>query len=186
MRYVRYHQAFVRGMVLGEASTKAYKTLCSIEVRMKNILKYLLVTSLLAGALASAPSLSAADPTAKAQDKAAAGAKEAKEKGKTKRDWYPFGGIVASVDKQANTISLKKKEGERVLKLDSKSTLEINGKAATLGSVKVGDYAHGKLHKDSAGNEVITDAKFDKEAPKKEKHTPDNEPQKTPGTKSKQ
>jgi hypothetical protein len=72
---------------------------------MKRVLKYLLVASLLAGALASASSLFAADSTAKAQDK------QATEKGKTKRDWYPLYGIVASVDKQANTISLKKKEG---------------------------------------------------------------------------
>lgn len=156
------------------------------DVIMKNFLQYLLIASLLAGALASASPASAADSTPKAQDKAAAGAKEATERGKTKRDWYPFGGIVASVDKQAKTISLKKKEGERVLKLDSKSTLEINGKAATLSSVKVGDYAHGKLHKDSEGKEVITDAKFDKEPPSKEKQALDNEPQKTPAPKSKQ
>ncbi len=153
---------------------------------MKNILKYLLVTPLLAGALASASSLYAADSTAEAQDKAAGQAKEATEKGKAKRDWYPFGGIVASVDKQAKNISLKKKEGERVLKLDSRSTLEINGKPAVIGSVKVGDYAHGKLHKDSVGNEVITDAKFDKEAPSKERQDRDKEPQKTPASKSKQ
>jgi hypothetical protein len=144
---------------------------------MKRVLKYLLVASLLAGALASASSLFAADSTAKAQDK------QATEKGKTKRDWYPFYGIVASVDKQANTISLKKKEGERVLKLDSKSTLEINGKSAVLSSVKVGDYAHGKLHKDSAGKEVITDAKFDKEAPPKAKEAADKETPKTPTSK---
>ncbi len=156
------------------------------DIFMKNVLKYLLATSLLAGALASASPASAADSTLKAQDKATARAKEVTEKGKAKRDWYPFGGIVASVDKQAKTISLKKKEGERVLRLDSKSTLEINGKAAALSSVKVGDYAHGKLHKDSAGNEVITDAKFDKEPPSKEKQTLDNEPRKTPAPKSKQ
>lgn len=146
---------------------------------MTKVLKYMLVTSLLAGALASASSLYAADSTVKAQDK------QATEKSKSKRDWYPFGGIVAAVDKQANTISLKKKEGERVLKLDSKSTLEINGKPAVLGSVKVGDYAHGKLHKDSAGKEVITDAKFDKEAPSKEKKAADNAPPKAPASKSK-
>ena len=126
------------------------------------MLKYLLVTSLLAGALATASSLYAADSTAKTPSKATTEAKP-------KRDWYPFSGIVASVDKQANTISLKKKEGERVLKLDSKSTLEMNGQSTVIGNVKVGYYAHGKLHKDSAGKEVITDAKFDKEKPVKAK-----------------
>lgn len=146
---------------------------------MKRALKYLFVTSLLAAALVAGSSLYAADTQAKGEAKAT-------EKAKPKRDWYPFYGTVASVDKQANTISLKKKEGQRVLKLDSKSTLEINGKPAVLGSVKVGDYAHGKLHKDSAGNEVITDAKFDKEAPKKEKQAADKEPRKTPASNPKQ
>lgn len=136
---------------------------------MTQILKSLLIASMLAGALASVPVSIAADSAAKTPDKAAGRAKEATPPAKAKRDWYPFGGIVASVDTQAKTISLKKKEGERVLKLDSKSTLEIEGKPAVIGSVKVGSYAHGKLHKDSAGNEVITDAKFDKEAPAKEK-----------------
>ena len=51
--------------------------------------------------------------------------------------------------------------------------------------MKVGNYAHGKLHKDSAGKEVITDAKFDKERPSKAKDTVDKEPQKTPASKSK-
>ena len=151
---------------------------------MKKALKCLLVSSLLAGALASVGSLSAADAKAKAEDKAAGKTKEATETSKAKRDWYPFYGTVASIDKQANTISLKKKEGERVLKLDAKSELEIDGKPAVLGSVKVGNYAHGKLHKDSAGNEVITAAKFDKEAPKKAKEAADKETQKTSASKS--
>ena len=155
-----------------------------IQKRAEKALKYLLVSSLLGVALASVPSLYAADAKAKAEDKAAGTTEEAAEKGKAKRDWYPFYGTVASIDKQAKTISLKKKEGERVLKLDSKSTLEINGKPAVIGSVKVGDYAHGKLHKDSAGNEVITDAKFDKEAPKKAKEAVDKETQETPASKS--
>jgi hypothetical protein len=138
----------------------------TLEIPMKKAFKYLFVSSLLAAALASGASLYAADTKSTTDDKAAGKAEETTEKSKTKRDWYPFGGIVASVDQQANTISLKKKQGERVLKLDSKSKLEINAKPATLGSVKVGDYAHGKLHKDSAGKEAITAAKFDKERPK--------------------
>jgi hypothetical protein len=150
---------------------------------MKRILNYLLAASLLAGFLTIAPSLNAADSTTKAPNKAVGQTKEAAEKGVSKRDWYPFAGIVASVNKQANTISLKKKEGVRVLKLDAKSTLEINGKPAVIGSVKVGDYAHGKLHKDTAGNEVITNARFDKEAPKKVKEATDKEPQTAPVSK---
>ena len=61
-----------------------------------------------------------------------------------------------------------------------------DGKPAVFGSVKVGDYAHGKLHKDSPGKEVITHAKFDKEAPSKQKEALDKEPRKTPAPKSTQ
>jgi hypothetical protein len=139
----------------------------------------------MAGTLATAPLLQAADATAKSQTKAADGTKETSEQAKPKRDWYPFGGTVASVDKQANTISLKKKEGERVLKVDSKSTLAVEGKPGTIGSVKVGYYAHGKLHTDSAGKEVITDAKFDKEKPNKDKAPAATEAAKKPDSKSK-
>lgn len=145
---------------------------------MKNFLKYLMLTCVLAGG----PVLFAADSTTKAQDKAS---KQTAEQAKPKRDWYPFSGIVASVDKKANTISLKKKEGERVLKLDANSALESDGKPITLGSVKVGNYAHGKLHKDAAGHEVITAAKFDKEQPLKVKDAPDEATAKKPSSKSK-
>lgn len=83
------------------------------------------------------------------------------EEAAPKRDWYPFHGDVASVNKTANTISLKKQEGERVLKLDTKSDLTRGGKRVTLADVKSGDYAHGKLHKNAKGEEVITAAGFD-------------------------
>lgn len=142
---------------------------------MKTLFKQLLLASLLAGALAGAPSLAAADAPAKPHSPTTSPTKEAAVKGTAKRTWYPFAGTVSSVDQQANAITLKKKQGERVLKLDAKTTLEIDGKPATLGSVKVGDYAHGRVHKDSAGHEVITSAKFDKEPPKKQKNAVDKE-----------
>ena len=134
--------------------------------QMNNSLRYVFVCCLLAAALAGGAFSYAGSTNSTSNATNAAQAKDPSVAGKTKRDWYPFGGIIAAVDKQANTISLKKKKGERVLKLDAKSQLEINGKPVTLESVKVGDYAHGKLHKDSSGKEVITAAKFDKERPK--------------------
>jgi len=134
---------------------------------MKKTSLQLLFTGLLALALTGVNSVSAADT--KAPDSAAGAAVTPK----AKRDWYPFYGTVAAVDQKAKTISLKKKEGERVLKIDSKSDLEIGGKPAVLADVRVGNYAHGKLHKDASGAEVITAAKFDKEAPVKQKETPD-------------
>ena len=86
---------------------------------------------------------------------------------KTKGQWYPFHGVVSMVNSTASTVSLHKEEGERVLRLDGKSTLSRLGKPATLSDLKTGDYAHGKLHKNERNEEVITDAKFDLEQPKK-------------------
>ena len=133
---------------------------------MKNSFNYLSLSCLLATILTGGAFSYAAGTNSTANATNAAKATDPSVAGKTHRDWYPFGGIIASVDMQANTISLKKKKGERVLLLDPKSQLEINGKPVTLQSVKVGDYAHGKLHKDVSGKEVITAAKFDKERPK--------------------
>jgi len=152
---------------------------------MKRIMRYLLVISLFAAIHVTAPFALAADATAKATNKVPAKAEAPVQKAKVKRDWYPFSGVVASVNKQAYTITLQKKEGERVIKFDSKSKLEIDGKPAVLADVKVGSYAHGTLHKDSAGNEVITSAKFDKEPPQKVKEDPDKEAQKAPAPKAK-
>jgi hypothetical protein len=106
-----------------------------------------------------------------AADPATVRPQNATEKVKAKRDWYPFGGIVASMDLQAKTVSLKRKTGARVLRLDAKSLIEIDGRPGYLVNVRVGSYAHGKLHKDAAGNEVITSAKFDKERPANDKRT---------------
>jgi len=127
---------------------------------MKNTLRRLFFAGLLALFFASGQALRAADqPTAKTQNAA--------EQVKAKRNWYPFGGIVSGIDIQAGTVSLVRKVGARILRIDPNSILEINGRPAALASVKIGSYAHGKLHKNSAGNEVITSAKFEKEAPNK-------------------
>ena len=85
---------------------------------------------------------------------------------KPKRDWYPFYGTVAAVDKSAKTVALKKKEGERVLHTDAQTTLEMGGKPATLSSIQPGYYLHGKLHKENSV-EYILDAKIELEAPAK-------------------
>ena len=146
---------------------------------MKKTFKHLFVSSWLSVALLAGSSLYAAEAKPKGDGKTT-------EETKPKRDWYPFYGTVASVDKVANTLALKKKEGVRVIKLDAKSELEINGKPATLGGVKVGDYAHGTLHKDGTGNEVVLAAKFDKVPPEKDKVEASKKVQETPVTKPKQ
>ena len=103
----------------------------------------------------------------RAAKEAAQEAKKESPEGKKKRDWYPFRGTVESVNTTAGTIQLKKEEGQRVLHLDGKSTLSRLGKPVRLAEIKPGDYAHGKLHKNTRDEEVITDGKFDLEAPKK-------------------
>jgi hypothetical protein len=77
---------------------------------------------------------------------------------------YGFHGTVASVDNSAKTVSLKKKEGERVLNIDSNSKYVVEGKPATLADIKAGLYAHGIVRKEGK-EEIIVNAKFDKEAP---------------------
>lgn len=111
----------------------------------------------------------AAEPGGMTNAKTPSVAASIPQKAKPKRDWYPFGGIVASINQQSNAIGLKRKQGVRVIRLDAKTTLEINGKPASLANVAIGYYTHGKLHKDSSGNEVIIAAKFEKEAPVKNK-----------------
>lgn len=130
---------------------------------MKKTSIQLLCFGLLTLALAGGNATNAAETTKKKPEVP----KTVTETPKAKRDWYPFYGTVAAVDQKAKTISLKKKEGERVLKLGDKSELEINGKPATIADVKVGNYAHGTLNKDSSGAEIIKAAKFDKEPPQK-------------------
>jgi len=151
---------------------------------MNQKLKYLLIVSLFLAVFADGRRLDAID--AKSSPPVPPAGNSANAAAKAKRDWYPFGGIVAAVDSQANTISLKKKEGTRVLRLDANSKLEIGGRPAAIGSVKAGTYAHGKLHKNPAGKEVISAAKFDPEAPVKPKPTgASKEPAKTPATQAK-
>ena len=86
---------------------------------------------------------------------------------KPKREWYPFYGIVATVDKAAKTVALKKIQGARLLQTDSQTTFEMNGKPASLADVKPGYYLHGKLHKEMTKEEYILDAKIELEAPAK-------------------
>ena len=123
---------------------------------MKKSLSHLMFGSLFA-ALLAVGQIAHAQPTPAATTETA----------KPKRTTYPFFGTVASVDASAKTISLKKKEGERVLHTDAKTTLEMDGKPATLADIKAGNYLHGTLHKDAAKEEFILKAKIDLEAPAK-------------------
>jgi hypothetical protein len=128
---------------------------------MKKTIKTLMYGALLGAFLAAGNNVNAQPKPAK----------DAAETAKPKRDWYPFYGTVAAVDAKAKTVSLKKKEGERVLQTDSKTAFEHNGKPATLADVKAGNYLHGKLHKNAANEEIILDAKIELEPPAKKPET---------------
>lgn len=93
---------------------------------------------------------------------------------KPKRDWYPFSGTVTNVDKTAKTITLAKKEGERVLHTDGNTTFEMNGKPASIADIKAGYYVSGTIHQRASkeDNEVIQKAVIRKEAPA---HKPRNQ-----------
>ncbi len=130
---------------------------------MKKSLQQLVFGSLFVAILAVG---SAANAQATTKPKTADTAKEATGTVKPKRDWYPIGGIVSSVDKLGKTVSLKKKEGERVLHTDSQTKLEMDDKPVMLGSIKPGNYLSGTLHKID-GEEYILNAKIKLEAPVK-------------------
>ena len=134
---------------------------------MKKSLQYLVFGSLFAAIVATSSNANAHTTKAKAADVA----KDPAATVKPKRDWYPFYGTVTAVDKSAKTISLKKMEGARVLQTDDKTTFEMNGKPASISDVKAGNYLHGTLHKDAAKEEVVRDAKIEKEAPVRNKGT---------------
>lgn len=127
---------------------------------MKKSLNSLLTSTLVAFVLAGVPVLRAADTMTNSMPGETAPAKP-------KRTTYPFYGTVESVG--AGTVSLKKKEGVRVLKSDAKTSIQVNGKEGTLADVKPGYYAHGTAHKDSTGEEILGKVKFDTEAPAKKK-----------------
>ena len=83
------------------------------------------------------------------------------------RDWYPFRGEVATVDPAGGTLGLKKQSGERVVRIIPTSELMRDGRTIQLADVKIGEYIHGKLHKQEAGQEVVVSAALDPEPPAK-------------------
>lgn len=116
---------------------------------------------------ADAPPSPPAPASKKVAKEVAKEGKKGTAEAKPKREWYPFHGFVEGVNATAGTIQLKKEEGQRIVHLDGKSVLTRFGKPASVGDIKPGDYVHGKLHKNTRDEEVITDAKFDQEARKK-------------------
>jgi len=129
---------------------------------MKKMLKSILFGGLLATILAAGV-ITHADPAQ------TSGSTTTTNTAKAKRDTYPFYGTVASVDTAANTVSLQKKQGVRVLQTDASTTLQMNGKPVTLSAIQPGNYLHGTLHKNAGGQEVIHSTKIETSAPDRTK-----------------
>lgn len=135
---------------------------------MKKSLQHLVFGGLCAAILVTGNAVNAqtSTKTKVTEVKATDTAKEITEPAKPKRDWYPVGGIVSSVDKSGKAISLKKKEGERVLHVDAQSTIDMDGKPIAVERIKAGNYLSGTLHKEGA-EEFILKANIKLEAPAK-------------------
>ena len=94
--------------------------------------------------------------------------KPASESTRLPRDWYPFRGEVVSVDAVQRTLSLHRKQGVRVVRLEEASALTRAGETIAAGDIRIGEYAHGKLRKNDQGMEEIVAAAFEPEPPVRE------------------
>ena len=89
---------------------------------------------------------------------------------KPSRDWYPFRGEVAAVDKGGARLHLKRKQGTRPVRVETSSEVLRDGKPVPLGDIKVGEYMHGKM-KRAGGEEVVHAAVLDPEPPARQGST---------------
>ncbi len=129
---------------------------------MKNLFSHLVTIAFLA--TVSVVSAQAADTGTSV----ATASKPTAETTRPSRDWYPFRGEVVSVDAVQRTVSLHRKQGVRVVRLEAASTLTRAGEAIAAGDIRIGEYAHGKLRKNDQGMEEIVAAAFEPEPPARE------------------
>ena len=118
---------------------------------MKKNMVRIAVLSLLATALAVAPSLAFAQATNESKvkkDKPAAGAPV--EKAAKKQGVIPFRGKIAAVDKTAKTITV----GERTFQVTSETKIMKKDKPATLSDAAVGEEIRGSYKKTDNGKLV--------------------------------
>lgn len=129
---------------------------------MKNLFSHLVAMAFLA--TVSVVSTQAAD----AGSAVAVASKDSSDTARPRRDWYPFRGEVASVDAVQKTLSLRRQQGVRVVRLEGASALTRAGGNIAAGDIRIGEYAHGKLRKNEQGLEEVVAAAFEPEPPARE------------------
>lgn len=71
----------------------------------------------------------------------------------TKRETYPFRGVVASVDPPAHTVTLEGRNSSRVIAVTPETNLTREGSPTTLEDVKTGERVGGMVKKNPDGRE---------------------------------
>jgi hypothetical protein len=71
----------------------------------------------------------------------------------TRRETYPFRGVIASIDIQAKRLTLEGRQNRRVIQVTDSTRLEKHGQAVVLADLKVGEAVGGTLRKTAAGQE---------------------------------
>lgn len=119
---------------------------------MKKTITRIAVFSLLAAAIAVAPSQAFAQATKESKAKKdKPPASEPAEKAAKKQGVIPFHGKIAAVDKTAKTI----KVGERTFQVTSETRIKKAGKDATLADAPVGEEVGGAYRKADGGKLLL-------------------------------
>jgi hypothetical protein len=71
----------------------------------------------------------------------------------TRRDTYPFRGVIAAIDIQAKRLTLEGKQNRRVIHVTNSTRFEKQGQTVVLADLKVGEAIGGTLRKTAAGQE---------------------------------
>lgn len=71
----------------------------------------------------------------------------------TRRDTYPFRGIIATIDTTARTVLLEGKQTRRVIQVTDLTRFEKEGQRAEFSAIKAGDSIRGTLRKNASGVE---------------------------------
>ena len=71
----------------------------------------------------------------------------------TRRESYPFHGVVASVDAPSKTLTLEGKASKRVIAVTPETRLTRDGSSASLEEVKAGERVGGTVKKNPDGRE---------------------------------
>jgi hypothetical protein len=83
----------------------------------------------------------------------------------TKRETYPFRGVIAAIDVPAKRLTLEGKQMRRVILVSEHTRFEKQGQPALLADLKIGEPVGGTLRKTSAGHEEAVLIRLGSKAP---------------------